>query len=69
MFNFTLVNKGKNIEENSNAYVGIIDFEYGYSRLIIAVDQGIFRNLDFFIKDKKYQLLFWTHNVIRPLYF
>ncbi|WP_074407897.1 hypothetical protein [Aquimarina megaterium] len=52
MFNFTLVNKGKNIEENSDAYVGVIDFKYGYSKVIIAADQGIFRNLDLFIEDK-----------------
>lgn len=39
MFNFILVNKGKNIEENSNVYVDMIDFEYGFSRVIIAANQ------------------------------
>ncbi|WP_411030428.1 hypothetical protein [Spongiimicrobium sp. 3-5] len=41
------------IEEYSDAYAGMIGFEFGKGRVVICTDQGIFRSLDLLIDDEK----------------
>ncbi len=41
------------IKEYSDSYAGMIGFEYGAGRVIIATDQGMFRSLDLLLGDEK----------------
>ncbi len=51
--NFTPAKNSEDIEEISDAYAGMIGFEYGAGRVVIATDQGMFRSLDLIIDDEK----------------
>jgi hypothetical protein len=51
--NYTRSSTGLNIEESSDDYAGMIGFEYGDGRIIIATDQGMFRSLDLLLDDQK----------------
>lgn len=51
--NFTPAKNSEDIEETSDAYAGMIGFEYGMGRVVIATDQGMFRSLDLLIDDEK----------------
>lgn len=51
--NFTPAKNTIDIEEISDAYAGMIGFEYGAGRVVIATDQGMFRSLDLLIDDEK----------------
>jgi hypothetical protein len=53
--NYTPTNaKGKDIEESSDAYAGMIGFPFGKGKVIVCTDQGIFRSLDLLIDGKVY---------------
>ncbi len=51
--NYTRSSTGLDIEESSDFYAGMIGFEYGAGRIIIATDQGMFRSLDLILDDEK----------------
>lgn len=52
--NFTPAHDGSmDIEENSDAYAGMIGFDFGDGRVIVCTDQGIFRSLDLLIEEEK----------------
>jgi len=51
--NYTRSSGGLNIEESSDSYSGMIGFEYGKGRVIVATDQGMFRSLDLLLDGEK----------------
>ncbi len=52
--NFTPTHDGSiDIEETSDAYAGMIGFNFGDGRVIVCTDQGIFRSLDLLIDGEK----------------
>lgn len=52
--NYSNSSDGKlSIEETSDFYAGMIGFEFGNGRVIVATDQGMFRSLDLLIGDEK----------------
>ncbi|MEH6537317.1 MAG: hypothetical protein V7719_13045 [Psychroserpens sp.] len=51
--NYTRSSEGLNIEESSDSYSGMIGFEYGKGRVIVATDQGMFRSLDLLLDGEK----------------
>lgn len=51
--NYTRSSTGLNIEETSDSYAGMIGFEYGKGRIIVATDQGMFRSLDLILDGEK----------------
>lgn len=51
--NFTPTKNSDDVEEISDTYAGMIGFEYGAGRVVIATDQGMFRSLDLLIDDEK----------------
>lgn len=52
--NFTPTTDGTpSSEESSDAYAGMIGFNYGSGRVIVCTDQGIFRSLDLLIDGKR----------------
>lgn len=51
--NYTRSSSGLNIEESSDSYSGMIGFEYGKGRVIVATDQGMFRSLDLLLDGEK----------------
>jgi hypothetical protein len=51
--NYTPEEKGSDLEEQSDAYAGMIGFDYGRGRVVISTDQGIFRSLDLLIDGER----------------
>ena len=51
--NYSRSSTGLDIEESSDHYAGMIGFEYGAGRIIVATDQGMFRSLDLLLNGDK----------------
>ena len=51
--NYTSTSDGLDIEESSDSYAGMIGFQYGAGRVIVATDQGMFRSLDLLLDGEK----------------
>ncbi|KAA3622560.1 MAG: hypothetical protein DWQ02_25885 [Bacteroidetes bacterium] len=51
--NYTRSSTGLDIEESSDFYAGMIGFDYGAGRVIVATDQGMFRSLDLLLDGEK----------------
>lgn len=45
-------NKDETFFEESDFYAGMIGFDYGMGRVVVATDQGMFRNFIFFFDDE-----------------
>jgi len=51
--NYSRSSEGLNIEESSDYYSGMIGFNFGTGRVIVATDQGMFRSLDLLLDGEK----------------